>query len=364
MKGLEPIIIEPDIKKASTLPASFYTNPLYFELSKEKVFAKSWQWAPDADNIKLPGSVYPFVLLENALNEPLLLTRTEQDEIFCLSNVCTHRGNLVAGRPCQAKQLQCKYHGKRFTLDGKFIHITEFTEAENFPSSQDNLSQLPLRQLGKMLFTTLAPPCSFEEWITPVVERLGWLPFQDFMLDPISSREYLVQAHWALYCDNYLEGFHIPFVHPSLHQALSYAEYETHLFDWCNLQIGVAKNAEICFTLPPDSPDYGKNIAGYYFWLYPNLMLNFYPWGLSVNLVKPLSHERCKVAYYIYVWKPELREYGAGAALDLVEREDEAVVETVQQGIRSRLYHKGRYSPSKEQCVHHFHRLLARQLFL
>ncbi|MCS6906120.1 MAG: aromatic ring-hydroxylating dioxygenase subunit alpha, partial [Bacteroidia bacterium] len=187
--------------------------------------------------------------------------------------------------------------------------------------------------------------------------------WQEFVLEPSACREYLVQANWALYCDNYLEGFHIPFVHPALNQVLSYSEYEMHLFEWCSLQIGIAKNAEICFELPPSSPDYGKNVAGYYFWLYPNLMLNFYPWGLSVNVVKPLGHQRCKVAYYIYVWKPELREVGAGAALDLVEREDEAVVEMVQKGIRSRLYHRGRYSPTKEQCVHHFHQILVRQLF-
>jgi choline monooxygenase len=363
MNGLEPITIEPDIKKASTLPTTFYNNPLYYELSKEKVFARSWQWAADSDNVKLAGSVYPFILLENALNEPLVLTRTEQDELFCLSNVCTHRGNLVALHPCQAKQLQCKYHGKRFSLDGKFIHITEFREAENFPSSEDNLTQLPLGRLGKMLFTALHPPCSFEAWIAPVIERLGWLPWEEFYFDAASSKEYGVQAHWALYCDNYLEGFHIPFVHPLLNQTLSYEEYETHLFEWSNLQIGAAKNAEVCFALPSDSPDYGKNIAGYYFWLYPNLMLNFYPWGLSVNLVRPLGPQRCKVSFYTYLWRPELRGYGAGAALDLVEREDEAVVETVQRGIQSRLYRKGRYSPSKEQCVHHFHQLLTRQLF-
>jgi len=44
--------------------------------------------------------------------------------------------------------------------------------------------------------------------------------------------------------------------------------------------------------------------------------------------------------------------------LDRVEREDEAIVEAVQRGVRSRLYDRGRYSPTREQGVHHFHRLL------
>jgi len=59
------------------------------------------------------------------------------------------------------------------------------------------------------------------------------------------------------------------------------------------------------------------------------------------------------------VWDEARRESGAGAGLDRVEREDEAIVEAVQRGVRSRLYERGRYSPAREGGVHHFHRLLA-----
>jgi choline monooxygenase len=99
-------------------------------------------------------------------------------------------------------------------------------------------------------------------------------------------------------------------------------------------------------------------VAAYYYWLFPNLMLNFYPWGLSINVVKPLAIDRTRVSFISYVWDESKLEQGAGAALDRVEREDEAVVESVQRGLRSRLYGRGRYSPRHEAGTHHFHLLL------
>ena len=88
-------------------------------------------------------------------------------------------------------------------------------------------------------------------------------------------------------------------------------------------------------------------------------MFNVYPWGVSVNVVTPLAVDRTRVSFLPFVWDPSQREQGAGGGLDRVEREDEAIVEAVQRGVRSRLYDRGRYSPAREGGVHHFHRLLA-----
>jgi choline monooxygenase len=169
----------------------------------------------------------------------------------------------------------------------------------------------------------------------------------------------LVKANWALYCDNYLEGFHIPFVHPDLNKALNYNAYETHIFKWCNLQIGISNGGEHIFNLPATSPDYGKKVAAYYFWIFPNLMLNFYPWGISINILKPINTELTKVSYLTYVWDSSKLLVGAGADVDKVEREDQQIVENVQKGVKSRLYKQGRYSPKMEKGVHHFHTLIA-----
>lgn len=354
--------IDSDIRRAETLPGRVYTDPALFEAARDRVFARSWQYVADLAQVRTPGSILPVTLLEGVLGEPLLVTRDAEDRLHCLSNVCTHRANLVCERPGKAAHLRCRYHGRRFGLDGRFHSMPEFEDAAGFPSDTDHLPLVDHGAWGPLLFASLAPAFPLAALLAPVAERVGFLPLADLRFDAGRSREYLVGAHWALYCDNYLEGFHIPFVHAGLAEALDYGSYRTELFEYANLQVGVAQSGDECFELPPGHPDAGQSIAAYYFWLFPNLMLNFYPWGLSLNVVRPLAVDRTKVSFLTFVLDPAKLDRGAGAALDRVEREDEEVVESVQRGVRSRLYHRGRYSPTREQGVHHFHRLLTAAL--
>lgn len=354
--------VDANIARAKTLSTDFYLHPEWFEIAKEKIFAPSWQFVGDTDQVPFAGSALPLTLLDEYLAEPLLLTRDKQNQIHCLSNVCTHRGNLVVEKACKLNDLRCKYHGRRFHLDGKFASMPEFKEVENFPTQADDLKKVSLFHLGKWLFAGLHPAKAATDFFKPIQDRVGWLPFDEFKFRPDLSRDYLVDAHWALYCENYLEGFHIPFVHAGLNAVIDYSAYTTELFPLSNLQIGIAKNDDACFDLPPTSPDVGKKIAGYYFWVFPNLMFNFYPWGLSINIVKPITPGRCNVSFLTYVWKEEKLMEGAGANLHQVEMEDEDVVQQVQKGIRSRFYTHGRYSVTREQGTHHFHRLLAEHL--
>jgi choline monooxygenase len=156
-----------------------------------------------------------------------------------------------------------------------------------------------------------------------------------------------------------LEGFHIPFVHEGLNKILDYGDYTTEVYDYCNLQIGYTNEATEVFELPENHPDYGKNVAAYYYWVFPNMMFNFYPWGLSINVVKPIDIHKSKVSFISYVYDESKLDKGAGSAVEKVEREDEFVVENVQKGVRSSFYKAGRFSPTREKGVHHFHRLLA-----
>jgi choline monooxygenase len=351
--------INPDIKKAETLPASFYKDQTVFDAIKEHVFLKSWQWIGDENLVRLPQTIHPFVLLNGFLTEPMLLTRDKNEHISCLTNVCTHRGNIVALNSGKAKKLTCLYHGRRFNLKGEFEYMPEFNEAEDFPRPCDNLHQFSLRKWGQFLFSGLNPSFDFQQVIDKMNERIGFLPLNEFSLDESLSKDFLVHAHWALYCDNYLEGFHVPFVHEDLNKVLDYGSYKTEIYEYCNLQIGYTDEATEVFELPKNHIDYGKNVAAYYYWVFPNMMFNFYPWGLSVNVVKPLDLNRTKVSFISYVYDPSKLNKGAGSALEKVQREDEFVVEHVQKGVRSSFYKAGRFSPTREQGVHHFHRLLS-----
>jgi choline monooxygenase len=209
-----------------------------------------------------------------------------------------------------------------------------------------------------MIFSQLLPGASLDQMLSGVKELVDFMPLKDFRHVPERGRDYLVNGNWMLYVDNYLEGFHIPYIHADLNATLNYKNYRTILLPHGNLQLGVASDSEEAFDLPPNHPYANERVAAFYFWLFPNLMLNFYPWGLSVNVVRPLGPSKTKVSFIPFVWDETKIGQGAGAALDRVEREDEAVVEMVQVGLRSRLYHRGRYSPARENGVHQFHQML------
>lgn len=330
--------IDPDIRKARTLSSGFYTDAAWFEASKEKIFLRTWQLLGGPE---IAEGLTPVTLAPGLLDEPLLLVK-KADSIRCLSNVCTHRGKVLVEDPCEANLIRCGYHGRRFSLEGKFLSMPEFEGVEDFPSEADDLKQMAAAECGGFLFASVEPAIAFDEMIQghgPLFAEAA-----ERGLELASVRDYEVKAHWALYCENYLEGLHIPYVHRSLNEVVDYGTYTTETFRFSSLQTGY---------------DADGGIAGRYLFIFPNMMFNFYPWGISVNVVLPIERDRTAVKFLTYVSDPGLADTGAGADLHGVEMEDEAVVESVQKGIRSRFYSHGRYSPSREQGTHHFHRLIA-----
>ena len=350
--------VNPDIHKAETLHSDFYSKEEYFELSKEKIFSRIWQFITDADQVRVGGQCFPFSFMPGFLEEPMLLVRDKDDSLSCISNVCTHRGNIIVENPCIENHLRCRYHGRRFKLSGKFESMPEFEGVEGFPSVKDDLAKVPFARWEKLLFASVKPTVKPDDLLGAMQKRLSFLPLNEFKADPVRSRDYIVKAHWALYCENYLEGFHIPYIHASLNNAIDYNSYSTELYKYCSLQLALAKGSELCFDIPKDHPDHGKKVAAYYYWIFPNMMFNFYPWGLSINVIRPLKPDLTKVSFLTYVYDESKLDRGAGNLLDKVEREDEAIVENVQKGIKSSFYASGRYSPKRETGTHHFHRLI------
>ena len=216
-----------------------------------------------------------------------------------------------------------------------------FEGAQDFPRSEDDLKSLPVHELGPFRFTSLDPERSFDEVFGPLA-----VLFPDGLTrDPSGSRAYHVRANWMLYLENFLEGFHIPFVHPALQSALGDAPYEIELYGAASAQI--ARDAG------------SAEARAHYCFAFPNLMFNFYPWGLSLNIAVPLGVNETRVEFQKWVANPDALDDDLSSDLDLIQREDEQVVEGMQRGMQSRLYRRGRYSPRHELAVHHFHRLIA-----
>jgi choline monooxygenase len=340
---VNPYRVDADITGASTLDPRYYTDGEAFEHSRERIFARTWQWIGDIADVALSQSLSPRTLLPGTLDEPLLLARDGESILRCLSNVCTHRGNILVGAPCHAQQIRCGYHSRRFDLAGRMTFMPEFGDAKNFPAPSDNLPSAPFGEWRGHGFACLVPVAPLADFIGDMASRTAGEPLERMRHDPSRDRDYEIGVHWALYVENYLEGFHIPFVHPGLNKVVDCSSYSSELFRYSNVQVALSKEGLT---------------AAQYWWIFPNLMLNFYPWGLSLNLVQPQALARTRVAFRAFVADASKLASGAGASLDRVEEEDEAIVLAVQRGVRSRLYAGGRYSPSREAGVHHFHRLL------
>ena len=346
-------LIDGDIRVARTLPSAYYTDPTRFEFQRNLI-KSTWQFIGSSE--QFPFSITPLPHLEELLDEPMIRAHNG-DQVRVLSNVCTHRGMVICHERTNKTTVQCPYHGRTFDCNGQMKHMPGFEQALNFPTDDDHLTSFKFQTWNGFEFLTLDSEVDLEALLKPVQERIGWF-LNDLLYDENRDRDWDINAHWMLYVDNYLEGFHIPFVHPELNDALEKKGYTTECFDQSVLQIGLAAEGEVCFDLPEESPDHGKNIAAYYWWLYPNLMFNVYPWGVSVNIVVPTSMTTTRVLFRSYVKRADLLDQGAGAELDKVELQDQFVVENCMKGMRSSAYERGRYSPTHEQGVHHFHRMM------
>ena len=141
----------------------------------EKIFGISWQIITDSK--RLNKTIHPFILLEDSINEPLLLIN-KKDRITCLSNVCTHRGNILCSNSNNSRNITCKYHGRTFNLKGCILSAIGFEDAKKFPSKTDNLSIIKTQTWKNFIFVSLKPKINIEEIFHDIERRLGWYPFK------------------------------------------------------------------------------------------------------------------------------------------------------------------------------------------
>lgn len=349
--------IDKDITRAYTLPTEYYREKKWWTWSKDHLFAKSWQWIGTKHKYSSEANVYPGKLLPDYLDQPFMITRGTPSQWSARSNVCTHRGALLVTEPMSHPLIRCPYHGRCFGLDGRFRSMPGFEGVQNFPSDADHLAVYHLHDWQSLLFLKTKGDDDFNSIFKPIVDLMAFYPL--IKLKPWRSSTYQLNAHWALYVDNYLEGFHVPYVHPGLMAKLDLNRYETQLFAGCSMQIGVAKPDEPHLNIPPDHPLAGQAIYALYWWLFPNLMLNFYPWGLSLNLVVPITRHRTRIEFHYYLLEGADEQWLEDTGIHQTELEDEAIVELVHQGLQSGVYHRGRFSPLHEKGVHHFHRMIS-----
>ena len=340
--------INSDISKASTLSSSYYTDESIFNISYKKIFSSSWQFALDANQLN-NNNIIPIDFLSGTSPEPLLITKNN-NEINCISNVCTHRGHIVCNKQKKGNSLTCRYHGRVFDLNGKFKKAPGFEGALNFPSNKDNLQKVSIKQWRNFVFASLNKQANNLSVLDDIDNRLNNFPFNKIKFSNKLSNSFNINTHWAIYCENYLEGFHVPFVHKGLSKDIDNQSYTTKILNDGVLQYANKKNSN------------NKDFYAHYYWLFPNMMFNFYDWGLSINIVEPIAKDKTRVRFLSFPINSSKSLSKSISDLIRVEYEDQAVVESICKGMRSRYYDRGRYSPNHEKGVHYFHQLLSRYI--
>jgi len=349
---------DPRIERASTIPARLYNDPVYLELERERVFAHSWQLVGRADQLREHGD---FMTAEVG-NDSIVVLR-DGEALRGFHNVCLHRAGPVAQGCGRRKTLQCRYHGWTYSLDGSLLRAPEMQGVEGFRPEEMHLVQVQVAEWGPLVFANLdgkAPPLL--EVLEDVPSRVA--PFGCEGMRYVTSRSWDIACNWKVYVDNYLEGYHVPVVHPGLHKELDYDAYSVEPHRYFSIQhaplrpvVGNAAGRRY----DPSATDTPEAV---YVWLFPNVMLNVYLGQMQTNVVLPLAHDRTRVVFDWYAAEPPANperdaEFTKLLAFsDEIQEEDISICETVQRNLRSRVYDRGRYSAARENGVHHFHSLL------
>lgn len=333
------------LSQAFALPAACYVDPAFAERERELVFARHWQLFARGEQLAGNGD---HVVGEIA-GVPVLAVRDEAGQLRAFHNVCRHRAGPLAlcdGRG--AKALRCRYHGWTYRLDGQLRSAPEMEEAEAFDVSRIHLPEIAIGEWQGLVFVALQPAHSLQELLGGIEQRLGQRRLDHFTFSCRVSYE--IDCNWKVYVDNFLEGYHVPHIHPGLNRLLDYRSYRTELSDWHSLQHSPLENAAAV---------YGEGEALYWF-VWPNMMLNVLPERLQTNRVLPLGTERCRVEfdYFFPAGSDAARIASDFDFSDAVQQEDIGICQAVQKGLASGSYVAGRLCPRRESGVHHFHELL------
>ena len=361
--------VHEQIECARTLASRFYVDPAILEIEKERIFLRTWQLVGtlsqpcgEMNGLKRTIADPETFFTAEVAGEPIVIVRDKESTLRAFSNVCRHRaGPIAQGSGCK-NVLRCGYHGWTYTLDGRLIGTPDVEGVEFFDRSTMGMVPLRLETWEQFIFV------NFDLKAQPLSSVLGAIPsqargFQFAELRSVERRDYVLDCNWKVYVDNYLEGYHIPIAHPGLMREIDYAQYRTDTFRYYSQQfapIRAMKTEDAGERFYP--PGTGLQEA-LYFWIFPNLMFNIYPDNVSTNLIVPISQEKTLT---IFEWffhdaaleKARDRIRKAVAFSDEVQQEDIGLCESVQRGLRSATYDRGRYSVRRENGVHHFHMLL------
>jgi len=349
--------VDPDVARAWTIPAPWYVGAEALTLEQDRIFRRTWQVVGHRAQLEKPGDYFTC----EVAGEPLLIVRGAANELRAFYNVCRHRAGPPAEGCGSRKLFRCGYHGWTYDLDGRLISAPEFEGVQEFDPSDFTLRAVKAEEWFNLVFINL------DDSATPLRATLGDLPaqagkFHFANMKLFERRTYDMKCNWKTYVDNYLEGYHLPSVHPGLNRELDYNAYAVEPYRWHVRQWSPIRGAQSGDKSPRRYQEAREDLTTDYFWMFPNWMLNCYPDNVSLNIVVPLGPERTLGIFEWYLPEEELGSEAAQKSVafsDEIQIEDVKICETVQKNLHSRSYHGGRFSVKQEKGVHAFHRMYA-----
>ena len=326
--------------------------------SKKRSSREPGKWWDITSQVAKPGDYFTTELA----GEPLLFVRGTDEKLRGFYNVCRHRAGPPAEGCGSRKLFRCGYHGWTYDLDGTLISATEIEGVEGFRPEDFALASVRTEEWFNLVFVNLDPqarPCS-ELWASC---RRQADKFQFTKMKLFERRTYDMKCNWKTYVDNYLEGYHLPSVHPRTEPrtGLTMHMWSNPMPGTCGSSVPFAERSP-AMQLLADIRKPARNLTTDYFWIFPNWMLNCYPDNVSLNIVLPLEPER---SLAIFEWYLPEKDHGhlrrrrrLSSAIRFRWRMS-AICEAVQKNLRSRSYSRGRFSVKQEKGVHAFHRMYA-----
>jgi choline monooxygenase len=348
------------LESAATIPSAWYFDQEVFELERRAVFGDTWQVVGRADQVAEPGSY----LTAEVAGEPILVVRDEEAILRGFYNVCRHRAARVATESeGRAKKLRCRYHGWTYDLSGRLRGTPEFDGVADFRREDSGLAPVAVAAWGPLVCVHLGTSApSLEDHLAPLPQRTAAVGLERLRF--VERRDYRLACNWKVFVDNFLDGgYHVNTIHPGLAGVIDYSHYRTEISGQTSVQISPLKSSA-------DQASVGKVRSGdaaYYWWVFPNFMMNTYQGVMDTNLVLPLGTDSCRVImdfYFAETEGPAARAFIAESVevAHQIQLEDVGICEDVQKGLASRSYDTGRFSVRREAAGYHFHQLLARRL--
>ncbi len=314
-----------------TAPASWYTDPARWPVERSGIFTANWQFLCHDSELAMPGAYRADVLA----GYPVVALRDDKGELRAFHNVCRHRaGPLVRDEAgtCPGA-LVCQYHGWRYTLDGRLRAARDFGPADDFDPRDFSLFPARIATWRGLVFIGIGDNLpDLHRALAPVDARLGRVDWSGLRV--ALRRHHDLDCNWKTYVENYLEGYHVPDVHPGLDAEIVSEQYKVTL--------------EGRVALHEAPPRDGAVYDGVWAWLWPNIAVNVYAEGVMIERMSPVDHARTRLDYTYLTPGGAAVPEATLAMSDQVTAEDKWIAEAVQRNLAAGIYDTGRLSPRHE----------------